>query len=83
MGVHKNYENTGGKHQICTPVASSLLISAGHSPPLGGTIFVWGGTSSHLGGHSPGMPPPVAPGLYRGSLFFVKSVGNGTDVKSD
>ena len=22
-----------------------------------GTIFVWGGTSSYLGGHSPGMPP--------------------------
>ena len=34
----------------------------GHSPRLGGTIFVWGGTSSHLGEHGPGMPP-VAPGL--------------------
>ena len=40
---------------ICTPVASSLLISLGHSPRFGGT-------SSHLGGHGPGMPP-VAPGL--------------------
>ena len=29
---------------------------------VGGTIFVWGGTSSDLGGHGPGMPP-VAPGL--------------------
>ena len=35
---------------ICTPVAPSLLISSGHSPRLGGT-------SSHLGGHGPGMPP--------------------------
>ena len=23
----------------------------------GGTIFVWVGTRSHLGGHGPGMPP--------------------------
>ena len=29
----------------------------------GGTIFVWGGTSSPLGGHGPGMPPSGAPGL--------------------
>ena len=35
---------------ICTPVAPSLLISSGHSPRLGATIFVSGGTSSHLGG---------------------------------
>ena len=35
-------------------------MSSGHSPRLGGTIFVWGGTSSHLGGHGPGMPPPGA-----------------------
>ena len=44
---------------ICSAVAPSLLISSGHSPRLwrGGTIFVWGGTSSHLGGHGPGMPP--------------------------
>ena len=35
---------------ICTPIAPSLLISLGHSPRLGGT-------SSHLGGHGPGMPP--------------------------
>ena len=48
---------------ICTPVAPSLLISSGHSPRFGGgTVFVWGGTSSHLGGHGPGMPP-MAPGL--------------------
>ena len=38
------------------------VISSGHSPGLGGKIFVWGGTSSHLGEHGPGMPP-VAPGL--------------------
>ena len=42
---------------ICTPVAPTVLISSGHSPRLGRTIFVWGGTSSHLGGHGPGMPP--------------------------
>ena len=41
---------------ICTPVAPILLISSEHSPRLGGTVFVWGGTSSHLGGHGPGMP---------------------------
>ena len=35
---------------------------------LGGTIFVWGGTSSHLGGHGPGMPP-VAPGLNGVSVW--------------
>ena len=48
---------------ICTPVAPSLLISSGRSPRLGGTIFVWGGTSSHLGGHDLGMPP-VAQGMF-------------------
>ena len=41
---------------ICTPVAPSLLISSGHSPRLGGTIFVWGGTAQEC-------PPPVAPDL--------------------
>ena len=41
---------------ICTPVAQSLLISSGHSPGLGGHNFCLGGTSSHLGGHGPGMP---------------------------
>ena len=51
---------------ICTPEAPSLLISSGHSPRLGGTIFVWGGTNSHLRGHGPGMPPPrgAGPGLH-------------------
>ena len=42
---------------ICTSVAPILLLSSWHSPRLGGTIFVWGGTSTHLGGHGPGMPP--------------------------
>ena len=42
---------------LCTPVAPSLLISSGHSPRLGGTIFVWGGTNSHLGGMAPECPP--------------------------
>ena len=30
---------------------------------MGGTVFVWGGTSSQLGGTAP-VCPPVAPGLY-------------------
>ena len=48
---------------ICAPEAPSLLISLGHSPRLGGgTIFVWGGTSSQLGGTAP-VYPTVAPGL--------------------
>ena len=42
---------------ICTPAAPSLEISLGHSPRLGGHNFCLGGTSSHLGGHGPGMPP--------------------------
>ena len=33
----------------------SLFISSGHSPRMGGTIFIWGGTSSQLKGHGPGM----------------------------
>ena len=64
-GLHpKNVMKSGVSPQktpilasICTPVAQSLLISSGHSPGWGGTILVWGGTSSHLGGHGPGMPP--------------------------
>ena len=39
-------------------------MSWGHSPRLGGTIFVWGGHKQSFGGHGPGMPP-VAPGLTR------------------
>ena len=42
---------------ICAPVAPSLLISSGHSPRLGGTIFVWGAQAVIWGEHSPGMPP--------------------------
>ena len=71
-GLHsKNVTKSGVSPQktliwtsICAPEAPSLLISLGHSPRLGGTIFVWGGTSSQLGGHGPGMPT-VAPGLSR------------------
>ena len=71
-GLHpKNVTKSGVSPQktviwtsICTPEARSLLISSGHKPRLGGTIFVWGGTSSQLGGHGPGMPP-VAPGLHQ------------------
>ena len=47
---------------IFTPVAPSLLISSGHSPRFGEHNFRLGGTSSHLGGARPGVPP-VAPGL--------------------
>ena len=58
--VHKNNKNTGGKHQfsgsICTPVAPSLLISSGHSPCWGGTIFTWGAQAVIWGGHGPGIP---------------------------
>ena len=42
---------------ICTPVAQSLLISSGRSPRLGGTIFIWRGTSSQLGGARPRNVP--------------------------
>ena len=42
---------------ICTPAAPSLEISSGNSPRLGGHNFCLGGTSSHLGGHGPGVPP--------------------------
>ena len=39
--------------------------ATGHRPRLGrGTVFVWGGTSSHLRGHGPGMYP-VALGLVQ------------------
>ena len=56
-GLHpKNVTKSGVSPQktiiwasICAPEAPSLLISSGHSPRLGGT-------SSHLGGHGPGMP---------------------------
>ena len=47
---------------ICTPAAPSLEISLGHSPHLGGTIFVWGKQAVIWGGYGPGMPP-VVPGL--------------------
>ena len=56
MWVHKNYENTAGKHKICTPVAQSLLISSGHSPRLGGH-------KQSFGGARPRNAAPVAPGL--------------------
>ena len=42
---------------ICAPEAPNLLISSGHSPRLGGLNFRFGGTSSNLRGHGPGMPP--------------------------
>ena len=47
---------------ICTPIAPSLLISSGHSPRLGGAIFVWGAQAVIWGGTAPECPP-VAPGL--------------------
>ena len=39
----------------------------------GGTIFIWGGTSSQLGGHSPVMPP-VAPGLPVGANLPLRPI---------
>ena len=47
---------------ICTPAAPSLEISSGHSPCLGGTIFVGGAQAVIWGGTAP-VCPPVAPGL--------------------
>ena len=41
------------------------LNSSGHSPRLGGTIFVWGGTSSHLGGTAPNCPRGAGPALLQ------------------
>ena len=46
---------------ICTPVAPSLLISSGHSTRLWGTIFVWGGTSSHFAGTARNAPRGAGP----------------------
>ena len=58
---------------ICNPVAPSLLISLEYRPHLGGHNFRLGGTSSHLGGHGPGMPP-VAPGLASLTTSHILSV---------
>ena len=53
---------------ICTRVASSLLISSGHSPRLGGHNF-------RLGGHGPGMPPRGAgPVLHTLTAYLFCSV---------
>ena len=41
---------------ICAPEAPSLLISSEHSPPWGGTIFVWGHKQS-VGGARPRYGP--------------------------
>ena len=43
-------------------VAPRLLIFSGHSPRLGGTIFVWGAQAVIWGGTVPECSP-VAPGL--------------------
>ena len=56
-------QKTPIRASICTPAAPSLLISSGH------TIFVWGGTSSHLGGHGPGMPPHGAGSTFMSAEF--------------
>ena len=50
----------GSQASNCTPVAPSQLLSLGHNPGLGGTILVWGGTSSDLGGARPRNAPVVA-----------------------
>ena len=56
---------------ICTPKAPSLLISSGHSPRLGGRIFVWGAQALIWGGTAPECPP-----LRRACVkdFFVLSI---------
>ena len=70
----KNVTKTGVSPQktliwasICAPKAPSLLISSGHSPRLGGTIFVWGAQAVSWGGTAP-VCPAVAPGLGRSRL---------------
>ena len=42
---------------ICTPVASSLLISSGHSPRLGGHNFRLGEHKQSFGGARPRNAP--------------------------
>ena len=41
VGPKKYRRQTPIWASICTPVAPTLLISSGHSPRLGDTIFVW------------------------------------------
>ena len=52
----------GSEASNCTPLALSMLLYLGHNPRLGGTILIWGGTSSDLGAQ-PRNAQPVAPGL--------------------
>ena len=40
-------------------------VFGAQSSPGGGTVFVWGGTSTQLGGHGPGMSPRGAGSVYR------------------
>ena len=51
--------------------APNLLISSGHSPRLGGTIFVWGAQAVSWGGTAPVAPPwrRVCIGRYRNSTY--------------
>ena len=63
VSVHKNYENTDDKYQFRPRFALQkprpcwflwgAVLAWGR-----GTIFVWGGTSSHLGGARPRNAPP-------------------------
>ena len=61
MSVHKNYENTGGKHQFGPRFAlqkpRACFISSGHSPRLGGVNFRLRGHNFRLRGHGPKVPP--------------------------
>ena len=49
--------NTNLGASICTSVTPSLLISSGHSPRLGGTIFVWGAEAVIWGARTRNAPP--------------------------
>ena len=57
VSVHKNYQKYRWQipiwASICTPVASSLLISSGCSPRLGGHNFRLGGHKQSFGGAQP------------------------------
>ena len=51
-------------------IPESVNFFGAQSSLGGGTIFVWRGTSSHLGGHGPGMPPRGAGPAEKSDLTY-------------